>query len=353
MLKLRTVQITDREEWNTLVCQLPGAHVLQSWEWGTFKNRYGWSPMRLVFESRSQQAAASILCRRAAPFPFSILYIPKGPLLNYDDPDLLDATLAAIERLARRQRAIFVKLDPDVPAHHTATTSTLRRRGWQPSHEQIQFRNTLHTDLRPDPEDILRAMKPKTRYNIRYAARKGVKVEPSDDLVLFYNMYAETAQRDGFLIRPFEYYQNAWGLFTAAGLAQLFIAWYQGEPLAGVLPFRFGDTAWYMYGASRTTHRNLMPTYLLQWEAMLWAKAQGCVTYDWWGAPDKLDETDPMWGVYRFKAGFAARFVEQIGAWDFPTSRPLYRLYTTLTPRYLALRRHIHRTKPVATGEHG
>ncbi len=290
----------------------------------------------------SARAAASILRRRASPFPFSILYVPKGPLLDYDDPDLLAAVLAELEGIARAQRAIFVKIDPDVPASHEATTSLLRRRGWRLSQEQVQFRNTLHTDLRPDADDILMAMEPKTRYNIRYAERKGVKVEPSDDLALFYDMYAETAQRDGFLIRPFEYYRDAWGMFTEADLAQLFIAWYQSEPLAGVLPFRFGRTAWYMYGASRDLHRSLMPTYLLQWEAMLWAKEHGCTRYDWWGAPDRLDETDPMWGVYRFKAGFAAEFVEQIGAWDFPASRPLYRVYTTLMPRYLALRRRLH-----------
>jgi lipid II:glycine glycyltransferase (peptidoglycan interpeptide bridge formation enzyme) len=318
--------------------------VLQSWEWGAFKSRYGWSPARLLFELDGRRAAASILSRRASPLPLSILYIPKGPLLDYDDPELLDAVLGELERTAREQRAIFVKIDPDVPANHTTTTSLLHRRGWQPSQEQIQFRNTLHTDLRPAAGGILGAMKPKTRYNIRYAGRQGVKVERSDDLALFYNMYAETAGRDGFLIRPFVYYQDAWGSFTEAGLAQLFIAWYAGEALAGVLLFRFGNTAWYMYGASRDVHRNLMSTYLLQWEAMLWAKTAGCSRYDWWGAPDQLDEADPMWGVHRFKAGFAAEFVEQIGAWDFPVSKPLYRLYTGLMPQYLGVRRRLHRT---------
>lgn len=347
MAEITTTQVTDHEKWNTVARRLSCSHVLQSWEWGEFKRRYGWSPARLVFEIDGRRAAASILSRRAAPLSFSILYAPKGPLLDYDDPLLLDAVLAELERIAREHRAIFVKIDPDVPAHHETTTSLLRRRGWQPSQEQIQFRNTLHTDLRLDDDAILAAMKSKTRYNIRYADRRGVEVRPSDDLGLFYRMYVETGRRDEFLVRPFAYYQDAWGMFTEAGLAQLFIAWYRGEPLAGVLPFRFGDTAWYMYGASRDLHRNLMSTYLLQWEAMRWARAHGCTRYDWWGAPDRLDELDPMWGVYRFKAGFAAEFVEQIGAWDFPVSRPLYRLYTTLMPRYLEVRRRLHRTHSI------
>lgn len=345
MTEITTTHVTDREQWNAIARRLPCSHVLQSWEWGEFKRRHGWLPARLLFETDGRRAAASILRRRAAPLPFSILYVPKGPLLDYDDPLLLDAVLGELERIARQQRAIFVKIDPDVPADHETATSLMRRRGWQPSREQIQFRNTLRTDLRPGDDEILAAMKSKTRYNIRYSIRKGVEVRRSNDLGLFYRMYAETGRRDGFLIRPFGYYQDAWGMFIEAGLAQLFIAWYEDEPLAGVLPFRFGETAWYMYGASRDAHRNLMPNYLLQWEAMLWAKEHGCTTYDWWGAPDHLSETDPMWGVYRFKAGFAAEFVEQIGAWDFPVSRPLYQLYTTLIPRYLDVRRRLHRTE--------
>ncbi len=342
MSDLRKAPVVDSRQWNTLACQLPCSHVLQSWEWGTFKSLYGWTPARLLFEMNGRCAVASILRRRASPLPFSILYVPKGPLLDYNDSALFDAVLGELESIARQQRAIFVKIDPDIPAHHESATTVLRRRGWIPSQEQIQFRNTLHTDLRPDPDEILAAMKPKTRYNIRYARRKGVEVRPSDNLPLFYSMYAETGQRDRFLVRPFVYYRDVWGMFIKASLAQLFIAWYRNEPLAGVLPFRFGNTAWYMYGASRDRHRNLMPNYLLQWEAMLWAKTHGCTRYDWWGAPDKLDESDPMWGVYRFKAGFAAEFVEQIGAWDFPVSRVLYWLYTTLMPHYLAVRRQIH-----------
>lgn len=336
---LRAREVADRDAWNRLARDLPHAHVLQSWEWGDFKSRHGWSPTRLRFDVAGTTAAASILARRAAPLPLTVLYVPKGPLLDYGDAAVLDAVLDALEALARKRRAIFVKIDPDVPADHPTAVPLLRRRGWRPSAEQIQFRNTLHTDLRPDADAILMAMKSKTRYNIRYADRNGVAVEASDDLALFYDLYAETAARDGFLIRPFTYYRDAWGSFTDRGLAQLFIARYEGQPLAGVLPFRFGATAWYMYGASRDLHRNLMPTYLLQWEAMLWAKDHGCTTYDWWGAPDRLEESDPLWGVYRFKSGFAAEFVEQIGAWDYPTSPVLYRLYTALLPRYLALRR--------------
>jgi lipid II:glycine glycyltransferase (peptidoglycan interpeptide bridge formation enzyme) len=192
-------------------------------------------------------------------------------------------------------------------------------------------------DLTRDLDEILAAMKSKWRYNIRLAGRKGVTVghgQPTD-LPLLYQMYAETATRDGFVIRPEEYYRDAWGSFIEAGLAQPLIAEVEGEAVAMVIIFRFAERAWYMYGASRDAHREKMPNHLLQWEAMLWAREQGCTIYDMWGAPDVLDESDPMWGVYRFKQGFGGEFVEHIGAWDFPVSQLGYWLYTSVMPRVL------------------
>jgi len=100
--------------------------------------------------------------------------------------------------------------------------------------------------------------------------------------------------------------------------------------------------AWYMYGASRSIHREKMPNHLLQWEAMRWAQEQGCTVYDMWGAPDVLDESDPLWGVYRFKQGFGGEFVRHIGAWDFSVSRLGYWLYTGVMPRLLAATRWVY-----------
>ena len=342
---IQTTPITDHDHWNQIVASLPCPHILQSWEWGAFKGRHGWAPTRLAFEQEGQvRAAASVLRRRPSPLPLSVMYVPKGPLLDYDDLDLLEAVLAALEDLGRRQGVIFIKIDPDVPLEAEGVRETLNARGWRASAEQIQFKNTLLLDLRQSEEALLAAMKPKTRYNVRLAARRGIEVVLGtlDDLPLLYQMYAETSARDGFVIRPYAYYQDAWGSFIEAGLAQLFLARYRGEALAGLILFTFDDRAWYMYGASRDLHRNLMPNHLLQWEAIRWARDRGCAIYDMWGAPDVLDERDPLWGVHRFKAGFGGRFTRHIGAYDLPLSRPLYGLYTLIMPRYLAFLRSRH-----------
>jgi len=263
--------------------------------------------------------------------------------------------LSALQDVARHHHAIFIKIDPDVcledPSHPAAQVITsLASRGWQLSSEQIQFRNTILIDLTREEDELLMAMKSKTRYNVRLAERRGVEVRLGGptDLPLFYEMYVETSSRDEFIIRPFAYYRHAWQAFIEANLAHLFIAEYEGLPLAGLILFRFGNKVWYMYGASRDLHRNMMPNHLLQWEAMRWAKAQGCTVYDMWGAPDVLDESDPMWGVYRFKEGFGGQFVRHLGAYDHPASRLLYQFYTATVPHYLEmLRKKSRKTKKV------
>jgi lipid II:glycine glycyltransferase (peptidoglycan interpeptide bridge formation enzyme) len=276
-----------------------------------------------------------------------LLYVPKGPILNYSDDALVDHVLADLEAVARRMRALFIKIDPEVEVGTPKSNrllASLRRHGWRRSEEEIQFRNTILIDLTPTLDDLLMGMKSKWRYNVRLAKRKGVTVRrgTSDDLPLLYEMYEETANRSGFVIRPEAYYRDAWGSFIEKGLAQPFIAEVEGEPVAMVIIYRFGERAIYMYGASRTVHRDKMPNNLLQWKAIQWAKKRGCAIYDMWGAPDELDESDPMWGVYRFKKGFGGEFVEHIGAWDYPASRFGYSVYRVAKPRIMAAMRWLH-----------
>ena len=188
-------------------------------------------------------------------------------------------------------------------------------------------------------------MKPKWRYNIRLAERKGIRIRAgtSADLPDFYAMYVETGRRDGFLVRPYDYYRRIWERFLDEGLAHLLLAELDGRPVAGLILFRFGPTAWYFYGASTAQARPLMPNHALQWAAMRWAQDAGCTRYDWWGAPDVLAENDPMWGVYRFKIGFGGVFTQSIGAYDYPASRLLYWIYMGLMPRLLDLARRRHK----------
>ena len=334
--------VVDPIQWNSALASLPARHVLQSWEWGQFKSRWGWSPRYFLHEEGGQPRAAALILRRTlSRLGPGILYVPKGPALDYSDGALVDRVLGQLVEIARHDRAIFIKIDPDLGDAHR---SILLDRGWRPSTEQIQFRNTALLDLTRTEDQLLAAMKPKTRYNIRLAQKKGVTVRAGSlsDLELLYAMYAETAQRDGFIIRPIDYYRDAWGSFIQSGLAQPLIAGVEGQAVAGLIIFHFADRAWYMYGMSRGVHREYMPNHLLQWHAMQWTKSQGCTVYDLWGAPDELNEADPMWGVYKFKEGLGGQFTRHVGAYDFVVSHFWYWIYSVAIPRVLEVMRRRH-----------
>jgi lipid II:glycine glycyltransferase (peptidoglycan interpeptide bridge formation enzyme) len=182
-------------------------------------------------------------------------------------------------------------------------------------------------DISPDEDAILATMKSKTRYNVRLASRKGVTVREASeaDLPAFHTLMAATAARDDFGVHAPAYYEAAYRLFVPRGWARLLLAEVEGEPAAALMVFTLLPRAWYFYGASSNAHREKMPTYLLQWEAMRWAKSLGCTTYDLWGVPDEDREKleaeftqrrDGLWGVYRFKRGFGGELVRSVGAWD-------------------------------------
>jgi lipid II:glycine glycyltransferase (peptidoglycan interpeptide bridge formation enzyme) len=152
-------------------------------------------------------------------------------------------------------------------------------------------------------------------------------------------MYMQTADRDGFVLRDADYYYSVWSTFISAGFAIPLIAEVDGTPVGAVIPFFFEKKAWYLYGMSTNQHREKMPNYLLQWEAMRLARAKGCVVYDLWGAPNDFGGNDPLTGVYRFKEGLGGEVIRHIGAWDMPVNPALYKLYTSLLPRILDVMR--------------
>lgn len=325
------------------------------------KAKYGWRVIRLCWqdEEGTPLATAQVMQRRL-PIPgigdrISMMYCPRGPVLDWSHTELRRQVLDELITFASRERAIFLKIDPAVPlgygfpgeedAQEIPVGDEVREglllKGWREASDQVQFANTLTLDLHPSEEEILEGMKQKTRYNVRLATRRDVVVQQGDmkDFDLLYQMYAETSVRDGFVIRNPTYYQDAWGAFIEAGMAQPLIAFKEAEPIAALIVFKFGRTATFLYGMSRDLHRNTMPNHLLQWEAIRWAKDQGCDTYDFWGAPDQLEPHDPLLGVYRFKKGFGARVVRTMGAWDFPIRTRLYWLYSVAMPRILQVMR--------------
>jgi peptidoglycan pentaglycine glycine transferase (the first glycine) len=343
--------IVSLSNWNQFVASHPNAHLLQTGEWGEIKSAFGWKPVRIICGNVSAQ----ILFRKL-PLGFTIGYIPK-PAFGNPLP-LLDQELwREIDLVCKKNRAIFLKLEPDLwqdaesnklptlaPDAHLPRTQVPGSAGvtnysLHLSPHNIQPPRTVIVDIKDSEEQILARMKQKTRYNIRLAEKKGVAVRAWNDMEAFHNMMLLTGKRDGFGVHSREYYQRAYDLLHPKQMGELLLAEYEGKPLAALFIARNGNRAYYLYGASTDEERNRMPTYLLQWEAMKWAKAHGCEEYDLWGAPDEEEATleanfetrhDGLWGVYRFKRGFGGELKRAVQAMDRVYNPLLYWAYLRL-----------------------
>ena len=317
-------------DWNTFLQNQPNAHLLQTGEWGELKSAFGWEAVRVINEN----FGAQILFRKL-PLGFTIAYIPK---LAFSNQSLAFSQefWKEVDVVCKKHRAIFLKIEPDTWQDNVS----LELSSFIISKQNIQPPRTIIVDLRGSEEDILARMKQKCRYNIRLAEKKGVTVRTWDDFDGFYKMIQITGGRDGFGVHSLVYYRRAYELFHPTGMCELLVAEYENKPLAALMVFARGKRAWYIYGASNDEVRNRMPTYLLQWEAMRWARSKGAEEYDLWGVPDEDEATleaqfenrnDGLWGVYRFKRGFGGELKRAAQAMDRKYSPLMYRLYLWYT----------------------
>ena len=307
-------------------------HLLQTESWGTLKGLYSWEPVRL---SGSQNAVLVLF--KTIALGYSVAYVPRVAL-SEDWKTLL----VQIETECRQRKAVFLQIEPDVYTPYDEDHLDSFFPGYTKDPHTIQPRGTILIDISPDEEAILANMKQKTRYNIRLAERKGVKVDLSEDLEDFYKQTLVTSSRDGFAVHASSYYKDAFEIFAPKGECALLRASFEGQSLAYLMLFLHGERAWYFYGASNDEMRNLMPTYLLQWEAMRYAKAHGATQYDMWGIPDASEEeleaqfserSDGLWGVYRFKRGFGGVVTQSAPAYVKVFNPLLYKAYLWLRKR--------------------
>ncbi len=362
MISVRVVDQSQTEDYQQFISTHPKGHILQTREWGEVKRSMGWVPLPVALFEDGQIRAAILILKRKLPIPGlnkSIFYAPRGPVADIHDQALLDRLFNGLRTLAREHGAIFLKIDPDVEHADDTFRSYLVSRGFKKTttaegFEGVQPTCVFRLDITPGEEQLLEQMASKTRYNLRLAQRKGVVVREATDkqaLERFYQILKETAERDRFLIRAYSYFEEIWEQLQERGMARLFMAEYQGQDIAGTLAFILGDKAWYIYGASSNEFRNVMPNYLLQWTMIKWAKDNGCTLYDFRGVSGDLSEDNPLYGLYRFKKGFAAVFTEFIGEWDLVYSPVFYWLWTVVLPIYYKTVRKVIRWRKKLTDD--
>ncbi|MBI5416781.1 peptidoglycan bridge formation glycyltransferase FemA/FemB family protein [Candidatus Poribacteria bacterium] len=325
-------EIKSKEIWDEFLRNNPNTQILQSYAWGEIKHKYSWDAIRLGIFLNNELKGVILLLKRKLPFSGgrSILYAPRGPIIDFNDSEIFGNLIDGIKKISKKHKAIVLKIDPFISNDDENKKKILHNYGFIKINQQIQPRCTFILDI-DKPEDIILAnFESKTRYNIKVAIKKGVKIKRAGDreegVAVFYDLLKKTASRDQFTIHSKDYYHTVWNMLKADNRCEIFLASVEDKIAAGVFLFIFNKTCWYMYGASDNIYRNHMPNQLLHWEIILWAKQQGIKEYDLWGIPCDAHENHPLWGVYRFKKGFNGKLVKLIGCYDLPLSN-LYFLW--------------------------
>ncbi len=306
------------------------------------KEAAGWRATRV---SRSDGPSLLVLQRSIGPL--RLAYIPYGWSNDTQSISTVAAQLRSIAHTAEPKPHL---LRWDIPWEEDVfDTVEARSQGLRPAAMRVQPPDTVILSILPSEEELLQGMKPKTRYNIRLAERKGVTVtrvpwRTTDDterertLKAWYQLYEETARRDQITIHTRSYYRQILDLAAepasvandntadaateAAPVVDMYLATHEDDLLSGIITASYGGTTTYLYGAAGAVKRNLMASYLLQWRALQDARNRGDREYDFFGIPPADDPHHPMHGLYRFKVGFGGRIIHRPGPWDL-TVHPL------------------------------
>lgn len=322
-MDLRKITPSQKSQYNKSV-----THVVQSWEWGEFREKLGLKVLRYgLFENNSLKEAFQLTLH---PIPFTKFYfgyLPKGPFPNKDFTD-------ALLQIAKEQNCVAIKIEPNVLKTSKKIDSRLKK-----SPHPLFTKHNLLLDLQKSEEDILKNMHPKTRYNIKVAQKHKVEIKQlnnDEGFIIYKDLYFETTKRQNYHGHSPHYHKLVWQTLKDSGIAKIIIAFYEKEPLTAWMLFTFKDTLYYPYGGSSDKHRNVMATYLLAWEAIKLGKKLGYKYFDLWGAlsPDEPQD-HPFRGFTRFKEGLGSELVEYIGSYDLIINPLIYypfSLIDKLTP---------------------
>lgn len=326
----------ERDAYDTLV-----DHPLQTWAWGEARQATGVRVIRLgVFDNKKLIKAWMMTGHEIPKLNKFILYCPRGPM-----PD--EQFTEAIDSEARKLGAVFVKLEPNEytklderfdpdenqdPAIYTLQQE-LTRQGYRAGRPLFTPYNFI-IDLTKPEDELMANMKPKTRYNVRLAEKKGVKViEDNSDQAFdtYLELMAETTSRQKFYAHDVDYHRQIWQHMRAGEIAHLLTAIYEKQILAAWVLFKWKDKLYYPYGASSRQFKEVMANNLMMWEAIKFGKQQGCKIFDLWGTAGLNPKPSDHWyGFHRFKEGYGPQVVQYIGAYDWVIDPTLYPIVTTL-----------------------
>ncbi|MEK7673095.1 MAG: peptidoglycan bridge formation glycyltransferase FemA/FemB family protein [Patescibacteria group bacterium] len=334
-MQARILNQSEENIWSEFIANHPLTSIHQTPTWGHFQSKI---PSRgkywiVVLEENNKIIGGTMLIRMPIAKGYTWLYSARGPLLNYEKnaQEQMDILVKEISKIAKKEKAVFYRIDPPLPAN-----SKLKLKGFSANHYGFQPEHTLILDLTKSHEEILAQMKPKGRYNIKLAEKKGVQIRIADpknaaqfsqDIADYHRILLETTTRDKFHGHDSTFYKNMVETLTQANLGNLYIAEFEGKTIAAIIVTFFAKTAIYYYGVSSNEHRNVMAPYLLQWRAINDAKAKNHKEYDFLGIAPENVQNHPWAGVTDFKKKFGGESISYLPPRDHAFNKPLYLLY--------------------------
>lgn len=353
MADLEARLIEDRALWNRFVAASATGHLCQTYEWPDNSGEgAATGSLRVGVLEGDRLVAAMLLVRsKATGLRAPFFYAPRGPVCDDPHSPALPLLIAGARREAKRRGGFLIRAEPNVEQSDPVWPGVLRGLGFRPTAHTIYLRGAWVTDLRPSEDAILAGMMTTWRQNIRSGARKGLTVRLGSgeaDLDAFYKLLAETGARDKFYVYPkalfrdmLEHYSAEAAQRDATAHMALLLAEHEGVPIAAATVAVLGAWSWNLHSGSsgQAEHRKLRPNYLLQWECMRWAKAQGADYYDWRTIPDVLKPGEELYGVYEFKRGFGGFERRVLPTQDLPLRPLLYWPYTAA----VSLRRQLQK----------
>ena len=318
----------------------------QSLEWGNVKTN--WKKEVILSEDKDGKIKGSLcVWIRKIPIFGNIMYSARGPVCDIHDEDVLKDLTEGANLLAKKYNAFVLRIEPDILKTDEKFREIIQKLNYKIKDDskdfkdEIQPRFVFRLDIKDKTEnEIFNNFQSKTRYNVRLATKKGVVIKEGtrEDLKDFHDIMVETGERDDFIIRSLSYFEKMYDEMAPKHM-KLLMAYYEGKPIAGIIPIMYGNKVWYLYGASSNKHRNLMPNYLLQWTMIKEAIERKADMYDFRGVSGVVDESHPQYGLYRFKKGFNAEFTEFIGEVYMPYKPLVYKTYKFAEKAFRTIRK--------------
>lgn len=334
------------QEYENFIAHHKRGLFMHSSKWAKVKSSWKWEAVMCKDENGNIKGSASALIRKLPIVNYTLVYCCRGFCCDIDDFETFDELFDAIKQIAKRNKAYVIKIDPEISIKETAYSDHLKKLGFKclgsgKNFENVQPNFVYCFDYNGrNKEELMLSFKSDYRNRIRKSERKGVEVKICGKEMLddFTAIMRETGERDGFTTRPASYFASI--MDNLGDDCRLYMAFYEGKPIAGTIAIRFNRIMKYQYGASSNSHRNVYPNYLLQWKMIEWGLESGCEVYDFGGISGDLEnENNPLYGLYRFKRGFNGYVEQFVGEFDYVTNPLIYKLFNLANKLRKKLRR--------------